>query len=229
MTQEVAIQQHTIDTLMSYVREHVDLETRVDPFYMNVPAELRERAFGSYLDTSVMETAYIYAHTQPIPLHVDRYKRDAVYNLCVPLYKTTEQEQRLLVFDQQFESHGMSWRLSSIEHEKHEPAGPEHQSTSNADNDHLPSEVLTNVRPADTPGVSAVTDQPLPESIQQLLPYGNEDFYYGLTGVAWHWRPGAALLFKSSQIHGTAVQSAFKIGCVVLMNSDLVQLDRTAH
>jgi len=229
MTQEIVIQQHTIDTLMSYVREHVDLETHVDPFYMNVPAELRERAFGSYLNTTAMETAYIYAHTQPIPLHVDRYKKNAVYNLCVPLYKTTEQEQRLLVFDQQFTSHGMSWRLGSIEHEKHKPAGYYDQSTSDADNDHLPSEVLIDVRPADTPGVSAITDQPLPDSIQKLLPYGNQNFYYGLTGIAWHWRPGAALLFKSSQIHGTAVQSAFKIGCVVLMNSDLVQLDRTVH
>jgi len=222
MPHEIDIKESTIELLLDYVKQHVDINANPDPFYMNVDADLRERAFGDYLNTDIMETAYIYAHTQPIPLHVDRYKKNAVYNLCVPLYKTTEQEQRLLVFDQQFTSHGMSWRLSSIEHEKHKPAGYYDQSTSDADNDHLPSEVLIDVRPADTPGVSAITDQPLPDSIQKLLPYGNQNFYYGLTGIAWHWNPGKALVFKSSQIHGTAQQSEFKIGCVVLMNSDQV-------
>jgi len=222
MPHEIDIKESTIELLLDYVKQHVDINANQNPFYMNVDADLRERAFGDYLNTDIMETAYIYAHTQAIPLHVDRYKKNGIYNLCVPLYKNTQVEQRLMVFDQTFDSHGMSWRLEEVVHEKHEPAGPSHQNTSDSDNDHLPSEVLVGIRPCDTEHVSNLTDKPLPNEIADLLPHGNKDFYHGLTGIAWNWNPGKALVFKSSQIHGTAHQSEFKIGCVVLMNSDQV-------
>ena len=223
MTREIDIPHYAIETLLAYVEQHVDIVNNKEPFYMNVDHELREQAFGKFLDTSIIETAYIYAHTQPIPLHVDRYKKNSVYNLCVPLYKGNS-DQYLLVFDQTFDEYGLSWRLADIDHIKHNPAGPEHQQTSNKDNDHLPSEVLNGIRPCDTDGVVGLTGQEVPGHINKILPYGNDNFYFGLSGTAWNWKPGKALIFKSSQIHGTAMQSEFKIGCVVLMNANNVQL-----
>ena len=223
MTREIDIPRYAIETLLAYVEQHVDIVNNKEPFYMNVDHELREQAFGKFLDTSIIETAYIYAHTQPIPLHVDRYKKNSVYNLCVPLYKG-DSDQYLLVFDQTFDEYGLSWRLADIDHIKHNPAGPEHEQTSNKDNDHLPSEVLTGIRPCDTDGVVGLTGRDVPDHINKILPYGNDNFYFGLSGTAWNWKPGKALIFKSSQIHGTAMQSEFKIGCVVLMNADNVQL-----
>jgi len=223
LTREIDIPRYAIETLLAYVEQHVDILNNEEPFYMNVNHELRELAFGKFLDTSVIETAYIYAHTQPIPLHVDRYKKNSVYNLCVPLYKG-DSDQYLLVFDQTFDKYGLSWRLADVDHIKHKPAGPEHKQTSNNDNDHLPSEVLTGIRPCDTDGVVGLTGQAVPDHINKILPYGNDNFYFGLSGTVWNWKPGKALIFKSSQIHGTAMQSEFKIGCVVLMNADNVQL-----
>lgn len=228
MTTEIEIPWNAVKTLREYVREHVDLGANSDPFYMHVDRDLQQKAFGDFLDIDTIETCYIYAHEQPIPLHVDRYKSNAKFNLCVPLMRG-DNDQFLLVFDQEFDAHGLSWRLEDIEHIKHRPAGPEHQDSSKNDNDHLPSEVWYGVRPCDTDGVTGLTNEPLPDDLAQHLPYGQRDFYYGLTGTAWNWRAGRGLLFRSSQIHGTGYQEEFKIGCVLLLNSDQSILDHNQH
>jgi hypothetical protein len=219
MAFEIDIKDSSIQVLLNHVSQYVDITTDPDPFYMNVDEELRERAFGDYLDTSIMKTAYIYAHTQPIPLHVDRWKRDSIYNMCVPLHKKQDVNQSLIVFDQQFEQYGLSWRLEGVDHIRHKPAVPDEVQKSVSDNDHLASEVLTGIRPCDTKDVSGLTGHDIPDHIRKLLPYGNEDFYHGLSGITWDQQPGKALMFKSSQLHCTAMQSEFKVGCVVLMSS----------
>jgi len=220
---EIEIPRHTTKTLMNYVRSHVDLANVSEPFYMHVDQELCEEAFGDVLDTSTVTTAYIYAHDQPIPLHVDRYKSDAVLNLCVPLMRG-DNDQFLLVFDQEFLEHGLSWRLEGIEHKQHRAAGPDHRNSSQSDNDHLPSEVWYGIRPCETNGVAGLTGEPLPQDLAKHLPYGQEEFYHGLSGMAWNWRTGHALAFRSSQIHGTGAQEEFKIGCVLLLNTDQLKL-----
>lgn len=218
MAFEINIKDSSVQVLLNYAAQYVDITSNPDPFYMNVDEELREQAFGDYLDTSIMKTAYIYGHTQPIPLHVDRWKRDSKYNMCVPLYTNPDVNQSLIIFDQQFEQHGLSWRMDDIEHIHHQPAVPEERHKSNSDNDHLPSKLLIGVRPCDTKDVSGLTEHALPDHIRKLLPYGNEDFYHGLSGITWEQKPGKALMFKSSQLHCTAMQSEFKMGCVVLMS-----------
>lgn len=226
MPKEITIPQTSIDTLLEYVKAYVNLETQTEPFYMHVDQELQARAFDGVIELDCIETAYIYAHSDPIPLHVDRYKKASAVNLCVPLMKGNS-KQFLLVFDQEFVNYGLSWRLANVNHVQHKPAGPIHQNSSDADNDHLPSEVLVGVRPCDTPGVTNITPDPIPQNLKDQLPYGQEDFYHGMSGIAWDWRPGVALAFKSSQIHCTGAQNEFKIGCVLLLNSKQTLLDQS--
>jgi hypothetical protein len=218
MAFEIDIKDSSIQVLLNHVAKYVDIATNTAPFYMNVDNELRKQAFGDYLDTSIMKTAYIYAHTQPIPLHVDRWKKESMYNMCVPLHKNPLVDQSLIIFDQQFDQYGLSWRLDGVDHIKHTPAGPNEAHMSALDNDHIGSKSLTGVRPCDTDDVAGLTEQAIPHHISKLLPHGNEDFYYGLSGITWDQQPGKALMFKSSQLHCTAIQSEFKVGCVVLMS-----------
>lgn len=222
---EIDIPQKTIDVLLNYVYSKVDKEKiGTFPFYMKVSRELLNEAFGDVLKIDNISTAYIYAHDEPIPLHVDRYKSDAFFNLCVPLY-TTDENQTFIVFDQIFDRCGCEWQAPGISQKRHQPATPEDKSNSSQDNDHVESICYKGIRPVDTEGISGLTNSPVNNELKPYLPF-DEDFYFGLTGQAWHWKPTKGLVFKSSQLHTTGAQDKFKIGCVLLMKSEECQLNQ---
>ena len=216
---EIDVPQTAIDTLLEYVYSKVKKEDiGLYPFYMKVSRDLMYKSFGDFLNVDNISTAYIYAHDEPIPLHVDRYKVDANFNLCVPLY-TTDSNQKFIVFDQIFDRCGCEWQAPNVSQKRHQPATPEDKSNSNDDNDHVESICYKGIRPCDTDGIVGLTDRAVNNDLQNVLPF-DIDFYHGLTGNAWNWKPGKGLVFKSSQLHTTAAQTEFKIGCVLLMKSE---------
>jgi len=177
---EVDIPLTTVNLLYSHVLLNIGNRTLGEfPFYTKVTDSLLDDAFSNIVDLSCVSTGYIYAHDETIPLHVDRYKKDSVYNLNVPIY--------VLV-------------------------------NSKKDNNHLESICYTGKRPAETAGVTGVTEQPVNNDILNDLPF-DSGFYYGLNGKSWTQTPGKGLLFKSTQLHCTGKQTKFKIGCVLIMNS----------
>lgn len=215
---EIDIPIKTINILLDHVFSNIDKSKLGKfPFYTKVNNDLLQKAFSDVIDIDCVTTAYIYAHDEPIALHVDRYKKDSLYNLCVPLM-TDDTDQRFIVFDQIFDQCGCVWEFDEEIRKHHQPLTKNDEVQSNNDNNHDKTMAYVGHRPYNTPGVTGLSTEPLLSDLAKHLPY-SKDFYHGLTGSAWHWRPGKGLVFKSSQIHGTGKQTKFKIGCVLLMNS----------
>ena len=180
------------------------------PFYTKVDLNL----LRDIVDIDKVSTGYIYAHDEPIPLHVDRYKESAKYNFNIPIW-VQDDSQEFLVFNQEYTRCGCEWQAEGIDQIRHQPLTDEDLESSNEDNDHVKSLSYKGIRPWETEGVIGLTDRPV--NIKRL-PY-DKDFYFGLDGISWHQKMGKGLLFKSSQIHGTGVQSKFKVGCVLMLES----------
>jgi hypothetical protein len=215
---EIDIPTETVDLLLQHVLRYIDeSDLGKYPFYTKVTPELLQSAFGNFLKIDLVSTAYIYAHDETIPLHVDRYKHDAIYNLNVPIL-TFDKEQKFIVFDQEFTECGCEWQDSGISQKRHQPLTNEDKVRSNEDNDHIESISYVGKKPCETDGVYMLTDMPVNEEIVNDLPFSKE-FYYGLSGKTWTQLPGKGLLFKSSQLHGTGKQDKFKIGCVLMLRS----------
>ena len=216
---EINIPKKTIDVLLDHVYTKVPKENiGTFPFYINVTPNLMQRAFGDFLDLSVVTTGYIYAHDEPIPLHVDRFKKDSVYNLCVPL-QTKDTNQKFIVFDQIFDICGCEWQMAGVSQKRHQPASDDDRLISDKDNDHIESRSYNGVRPCDTDDVQGLTTVPVNSDVIKYLPF-DKSFYFGMTGTAWPWIPTKGLIFKSSRLHTTGYQTEFKIGCVLLMTSE---------
>lgn len=215
---EINVPQETVDILYAHVLKHIDKEKLgTFPFYTKVSTELLNAAFSSFLKLDLVSTAYIYAHDETIPLHVDRYKSDAVYNLNVPIL-VLDQNQTFVVFDQEFNKCGCEWQVRGQNQKRHQPLTLKDKEKSNVDNDHIESITYKGKKPCNTPGVEKLTNMPVNPEIVEDLPF-NKDFYFGLSGKSWTMKTGKGLLFKSSQLHSTGKQDKFKIGCVLMLKS----------
>lgn len=209
---ELSLKDRVYNTILNYVYEKSGTKDvkPLSPFYTHIPINILEDGFECEVN---MASAYVYAHTQPIPMHVDRYKEESMFNMCIPLY--TEDAQKLLVFDQEFKDHGKSWLIENSNHISHKPLTNDDVEKSMSDNNHAKSETLVGIRPADTDILYKTNDHV--NMNESVLPH-ERDFYYGLSGNVWDWKVGNALVFKSSQLHCTGIQNSFKIGCVILMS-----------
>jgi|AntAceMinimDraft_6_1070360.scaffolds.fasta_scaffold01539_3 hypothetical protein len=215
---EIDIPLETVDVLYTHVINNLGNRTLGEfPFYTKVNSDLLETAFKELLNLNTVSTAYIYAHDETIPLHVDRYNSEAIYNLNVPIY-VLDPQQKFIVFDQEFDKSGCEWQVNDVKQKRHTSLLESDLVSSKKDNDHIESICYTDRRPCDTVGVNYLTDQPVNESIKDDLPFVH-NFYHGLTGSSWVQTPGKGLIFKSSQLHGTGIQTKFKIGCVLMLKS----------
>lgn len=215
---EIDVPQKTVDMLYQHVLNNIDHnKLGTFPFYTKVNTELLASAFGDFLKLDMVATAYIYAHDETIPLHVDRYNADAFYNLNVPI-RVDDHDQKFIVFDQEFIECGCEWQVKGVSQKRHMPLTASDKENSNKDNNHLDSITLKGKLPCKTKGVTGLTSDPVNDDIVDDLPFDSK-FYHGLTGKSWKQTPGKGLIFKSSQLHCTGKQSKFKIGCVLLLKS----------
>jgi hypothetical protein len=216
---EINVSQNTVDVLFNVVLERLgDRTLGTFPFYTRVTQDMLKNSCADILDIDFVDTGYIYAHDETIPLHVDRYKKDAIFNLNIPLY-SEDPNQYFMVFDQEFFERGCEWQADGIQQKRHQSLTSEDKEASSSDNNHLDSWCLQQ-RPWESKAdIIGLTDKPVNRDIVPYLPF-NEDFYFGLTGKVWKQEVGKGLLFKSSQLHGTARQTKFKVGCVLLLKSD---------
>ena len=215
---EIDIPQQTVDVLYQHVIKNIgDRVLGTFPFYTKVTPELLTSAFGNFLKLDTVATAYIYAHDETIPLHVDRYNADAFYNLNVPI-AVSDKQQKFIVFDQEFTQCGCEWQADGVSQKRHQPLTDNDMVNSKKDNNHIESICYVGKKPCDTDGVTLLTDSPVNQDVVEYLPF-DSDFYHGLSGKAWTQIPGKGLIFKSSQLHGTGKQCEFKIGCVLMLKS----------
>jgi hypothetical protein len=81
-------------------------------------------------------------------------------------------------------------------------------------------------RPCDSPQVKGCTDQPVADELFEYLPY-SKDLYHGLTGYAWKYTVGKALLFDADMLHATGRMNSPKIGCTVHFTTPIAELNTT--
>jgi len=215
---EIDIPITTVHVLYNHVLTNLgDRKLGTFSFYTKVTDNLLQDAFCNIINLSCVSTGYIYAHDETIPLHVDRYKHDSVYNLNVPIY-VEDKNQKFIVFDQEFVKCGCEWQVEGIKQKRHQPLTEDDLINSKLDNNHLESICYTGKRPFETDGVIGLTNNDVNSDIINDLPF-EPSFYFGLTGRSWKQTTGKGLLFKSTQLHCTGKQDKFKIGCVLIMNS----------
>lgn len=215
---EISIPTKTINVLYKHVLQNIDpKQLGTFPFYTKVTDQLLHAAFGEFLKLDTVATAYIYAHDETIPLHVDRYNADAFFNLNVPI-RVDDSDQKFIVFDQEFLKCGCEWQVKGVSQKRHVPLTDQDKERSDQDNNHIESITYKGKRPCKTQGVTGLTLDPVNADIVDDLPFDSK-FYHGLTGKSWKQTPGKGLIFKNSRLHCTGKQTAFKIGCVLLLKS----------
>ena len=134
----------------------------------------------------------------------------------IPIYNTVD-DQQFIVFDQEFPDRGCEWQAEGISQKRHQPLTEDDKTSSDTDNDHLESITYKGVRPFDT-DILHSTNIAVNNELHDILPF-DKDFYFGLSGKSWTQTVGKGLIFKTTQLHGTAIQEHFKVGCVFLLKS----------
>ena len=215
---DLNIPQKTIDVLFKTVKDRLGNRTLGDfPFYTRVDRDTMEKSLGSFVDVNKISAGYIYGHDETIPLHTDKWKSTSYFNLNIPLFNETE-EQYFMIFDQEFPDRGCEWQVGDVSQKRHEPLTPEDKKSSENDNDHLESICYSGIRPCET-SVMHLTNKPVNSEMLPHLPF-EESFYFGLSGKVWKQEVGKGLVFRTTQLHGTAKQQKFKVGSVFLLETD---------
>ena len=129
----------------------------------------------------------VFWHNEPYPLHVDVWDTRNKSQLLIPM-KMEAEDQNFILFDQVYEG-SMTWKNDADKQVK------------KAKYDDAPKST-TGLRPYDTEGVEWLTYRPIDPELGKLLPEP-DDFYYGLSGKVYSWKPGIGLAFESKTLHAT--------------------------
>ena len=214
---EINIPTDTIEQLLAIVKQRLgNRKLGSFPFYTKVPDFIVNEYMSKWIDIQEIATGYIYGHDETIPLHTDKWKSNTFYNLNIPIYNTVD-DQQVIVFDQEFPDRGCEWQAEGISQKRHQPLTEDDKTSSDTDNDHLESITYKGVRPFDT-DILHSTNIAVNNELHDILPF-DKDFYFGLSGKSWTQTVGKGLIFKTTQLHGTAIQEHFKVGCVFLLKS----------
>lgn len=139
-----------------------------------------------------------YKHDFPYFTHIDSNHNPYSYNVLIPLFIENNADQKFVIFDQYCTDYaGATW-LGDI-------WKPEGDFESNKKRDF----------PYKDPSVIGCTDKPIDENLYEILKYDyrNEEMFYGLSGIAYDYKPGNILIFPSNRLHCTGrMICKYKIG-----------------
>lgn len=157
-------------------------------------------ACSSILDIDSYHYGNVFSHREPFTIHSDiSNKKKTILLIPISAHKT----QKFVVFDQTInQDKPVSWIYNIFDDKTEEELEKMYYSSS------------LRTRPYDTPNVKNLVNNPISDELYQHLPFSKE-LYYGLTGVAWDYKPGTALLFEANRIHATGKMLSSKIGCTI--------------
>jgi hypothetical protein len=139
-----------------------------------------------------------YKHSHSYFPHCDAVEDTAWLNIVIPISRIgAKADQKFIVFDQHWRGRNITW-LGSYEF-----PGDFH------------SNKKTNDRPCDSELLENSTGAALPMELWDHIEqkYFTLDYFQGLSGTAYDWRPGNVLVFDSSHPHATGrMQSTSKLG-----------------
>jgi hypothetical protein len=122
-------------------------------------------------------------HNSPYPVHTDVWHPENKTNVLIPLM--IENSQKFFVFDQTFNG-SCQWVLSYGQRDKDSP------------------DQARTMRPCEDDRIKNLTDLPLDQEMCQYLPEEPE-FYHGLSGEMYDYKPGVGFAFGSDHLHATGV------------------------
>lgn len=139
-----------------------------------------------------------YKHGTSYFPHCDAVEETAWLNIVLPIERyNVRGDQKFIVFDQTWSGRNITWlgdfKLNGDFH----------------------SNKKTNNRPCDGEFFQGGTGQELPEETWQHIEqkYFKKDYFHGMSGTAYTWTPGNAIVFDSNHIHSTGkMQSEQKLG-----------------
>jgi hypothetical protein len=170
---------------------------------------------SEFVDTSTVVVGNLFNHSDPFTVHSDM-KTSKKTILLMPI-ATQDPDQRFVVFDQRLDNAvSMSW-IHDVFFDKTDTELKE-----------MYYDMSLRCRPCDTPEVTGCTDHPVADELFEYLPY-SKDLYHGLTGYAWKYTIGKALLFDADMLHATGRMNGPKIGCTVHFNTPIAELTTTMY
>ena len=128
----------------------------------------------------------VFWHNEPYPIHVDVYDPRNKTNLLIPLH--IDEFQEFIIFDQEYDG-SMTWKNKADKNIKKSQYSDAPKST-------------TGLRPCDTDGVVGLTGTHIDNELGSKLPE-HDDFYFGLSGRSYEWKPGIGMAFESKRLHAT--------------------------
>jgi hypothetical protein len=139
-----------------------------------------------------------YRHSLPYLPHTDHQKEwGKSVNVVLPLHVTDTMTPFLIVFDQIWDGDPVTWTLDY-------PVTPGKISSST--NSQFAGRVC------DFPGIQRLTNRDMDETFAKEFLPRNRELYFGLTGRAFPFITGGAIIFPNNQIHCTSKFAGEKIG-----------------
>jgi hypothetical protein len=164
---------------------------------------------SSFIDTKHYHYGNLFSHINPFTIHADISDKKQTIML-MPI--SAAPSQHFIVFDQTINSPSpVSW-IWNIFDDKTDKELEEMYYLS-----------ALKSRPCEYKNISGLTNKPIDDGLMQHLPYSKE-FYYSLSGKAWPYTPGKALIFSAVHPHATGIMQSPKIGCTVQFNVSYEQV-----
>ena len=169
---------------------------------------------SNFIDTRYYHYGNLFSHSTPFTTHADISDKKQTIML-MPIFASTK--QKFIVFDQTVNrSSPVSW-IWNIFDDK-----------TDAELEEMYYLSALKSRPCESNKVTGLTNYPIDNELMQHLPY-TTDFYYGLSGKAWAYTPGQALIFPACHLHATGIMEESKIGCTVQFNVPIEEVVRCLH
>ncbi len=198
---ENAIPFETCDYIKNFFDERKDLhvwkENNPHVIKINNPwkhlQEILEPVFKQYFNPNAGEGGNIYKHSNVYTTHVDSFEEYQMINVLIPIYIPDENSnQHFVVFDQWVDNgFGRTWY------------GDRSDIKENGDFDLNKKAAFT---PYTDPKVHDKTENDIDLNFyENYLEFPNHkpEYFKGLTGTAYNFKPGNLILFNSNQLHCT--------------------------
>ena len=210
----------------SYIKNFFDTHTELHVHKPNNPNVIKinhpwrhlqdvlDPILSKYIRTNRGQGGNIYRHTNLYSLHVDSDEPTQMINVNIPIHlEVTDPAQHFIVFDQWTDNgYGQTWY-------------GDRPDINNYDFDRNKKLAMT---PWNDERVYDKTDKDIDaEFYANYLEFDHHkpDYFKGLSGVAYDWRPGNLVMFNSNNIHCTGkLVGPWKMGLLINFEGSLEDL-----
>lgn len=206
---------YELNLTQEVLKEFIDLSINGNKTLMKDLSIIEEQdkvknILNKFIDTTSFHYSNIFNHLTPFTIHSDvSDKKKSI--LLIPIQAHID--QKFIVFDQTVKSEKeVSWIYNVFDDKSEEELKAMYYESS------------LRVRPCDSEFVYGCTDDHIKEELYKHLPY-SRNLYYGLSGFAWDYKPGKALLFPANRLHATGRMKSSKIGCTVQFKDSTSNLE----